>query len=99
MKKYSITTPNELRSLCIKKNWFTQGSNSQYEKLFYANENGCSLEEIATIIWLCSDEDWCRRDVLEELNNAHDEYLTSIAEQQIADGERAADEIYCSYFD
>lgn len=98
MKKYSITTPGELRSLCIRRNWFTQGSNSQYEKFFYANEEGCPLEEIATIIWLCSD-DWCRRDILEELKNAHDEYLTTIAEQQIADGERSADEVYCGYFD
>ena len=98
MKKYSITTPDELRMLCIRKNWFTCGSNSQYDKLFYANENGCPIEEIATIIWLCSDED-CRRDILEELTVAHEEYLESIAEQQIADGERSADEVYCGYFD
>ena len=99
MKKYSVTTPDELRSLCIRKNWFTCGSIEQYDKLFYANKNGCPIEEIATIIWLCSDEQCCRRDILEELNNAHDEYLTCIAEQQIADGERSADEVYCGYFD
>ena len=99
MEKYTVTTPDELRSLCIRKNWFTCGSNSQYDKLFYANVTGCPIEEIATIIWLCSDEDCRRSDVLEELKAVHEEYLESIAEQQIADGERTADEIYCGYFD
>ncbi len=100
MKKYTVTTPDELRSLCIRKNWFACGSNRQYEKLFYANESGCPIEEIATIIWLCSDEEkCCRRDILAELKEVHEEYLMNIAEQQIADGERASDEIYCSYFD
>lgn len=100
MKKYAVTTPEELRSLCIRKNWFTCGSNSQYEKLFYANELLAPVEEIATIIWLCSDDkEHCRRDILEELKAVHEEYLESIAEQQIANGERTADEIYCGYFD
>ena len=64
MKKYTVTTSN-LRALCIENNWFTCGDNHQYEKLFYANENGCSIEEIATIIWLCSDDsEWRRIDIL-----------------------------------
>lgn len=67
MKMYSVTTPEDLRSLCIRNNWFTCGSNSQYDKLFYANENGCPVEEIATIIWLCSDENCRRIDVLDIL--------------------------------
>ena len=100
MKKYSVTTPMELRSLCIRKDWFTCGSNRQYEKLFMANEQLAPIEEIATIIWLCSDDEvHCRRDILEELKAEHEEYLESITEQQIAAGERAADEVYCGYFD
>ena len=71
MKKYTVTTTENLRSLCIKNNWFTEGTNSQYEKLFYANEHGCSIEEIATIIWICSDsEEWYRRDILDALKTA-----------------------------
>ena len=67
-KKYTVTTPEDLRSLCIKNNWFTQGTSTQYEKLLYANEYGCTIEEIATIIWLCSDtEEHCRRDILVKL--------------------------------
>lgn len=47
----------KLKQLCIENGWFTCGTNHQYEKLFYANEKGFSIEEIAAIIWLCSDEE------------------------------------------
>lgn len=81
--KYSICNPEGLRELCIKNNWFTQGSNRQYEKLFYANQQGCPLEEIATIIWLCTDCEeplndgvaWCRRDIKAELEKAQISYI------------------------
>lgn len=60
----------KLRELCIKNGWFTMGTNSQYEKLFYANKHGCPIDEIATIIWLCTDCEslgTCRREILETL--------------------------------
>ena len=60
-----------LRHLCIKNQWFTQGSNRQYEKLFYMNDSGATIEHIATVIWLCSDADaTCRRDIIFNLNEA-----------------------------
>ncbi len=96
---YSVTTRENLRSLCIRKNWFTCGDCTQYEKLFYANENGCPIEEIATIIWLCSEEGCRRTDILDELKNENEEYLMNLGDQMQAAGERAADEIYCGYFD
>lgn len=100
MKKYSITTPMDLRNLCIRNDWFTCGSNRQYEKMFIMNELGAPIEEIAAVIWICSDDEkHCRRDILEELKAEHEEYLECIAEQYVADGERAADEVYCGYFD
>ena len=71
MKKFSVTNTWELRQLCIAHDWFTCGTIEQYEKLFYANENGCPIEEIATIIWLCSDENCRRVDVLDILTEAH----------------------------
>jgi hypothetical protein len=77
MKKYSVTTPENLRSLCIRNNWFTEGTNRQYDKLFYANEHGATLDEIATIIWLCSDTSEngiCRTDILEELAEENADY-------------------------
>lgn len=59
-----------LRLLCIENGWFTDGSNEQYEELFYANEMGCPVEELATIIWLCSSADCFRRDILWALRKA-----------------------------
>lgn len=100
MKQYSVTTTDNLRSLCIRKNWFTCGTIDQYEKLFYANEHGCPIEEIATIIWLCSDSEvHCRRDILFDLKEALEEHLMAIGDEMVANGERTADEIYCGYFD
>lgn len=52
---YSTIPNDKLRALCIKNNWFTCGSNAQYDKLFEGNTNGFTPIEIATIIWLCSD--------------------------------------------
>lgn len=80
-KMYTVTTAPALRQLCIKNNWFTCGSNEQYEKLFYANENGCPIKELATIIWLCSDEEVRRIDVLAVLKEARKSYLKKLRKQ------------------
>ena len=47
----------DLRGLCIKNRWFTVGSNEQYEKLFWMNDNGYTVEELALVIWICSSND------------------------------------------
>lgn len=44
-----------LYRLCNDNNYFTNGTNSQCEKLFTANENNASKKELALIIWVCSD--------------------------------------------
>ena len=71
--------PNEdLRRLCINKDWFTEGTNKQYEKLFHANKLGASVETLATIIWLCSDNTqlqnrlYAIRDTLTEAADKYD---------------------------
>lgn len=99
MKKYSITTPEQLRELCIAKNWFTCGSNRQYEKLFLENESGASLKEITLIIWLCSDSSFTKEAIRADLESEQERYAEARGEQEVAEGERTADEIYCSYFD
>ena len=45
----------QLRRICIDNNWFTAGSSTQYEKLFSLNDQGAGLEELALVIWLCSE--------------------------------------------
>ncbi len=101
MKKYSVTSTSELRNLCIKNNWFTAGSIEQYDKLFYANENGCPVEEIATIIWLCSDEDCRRTDVLDILIETYKEHILNVIHEN-GDSEKllhsTIEEVYNSYF-
>lgn len=76
MEKYAITTTTNLRNLCIKNNWFTCGSIEQYNKLFYANEMGYSIKEIAIIIWLCSDDKCCLEDILETLTEENRLFLS-----------------------
>ena len=46
----------DLRSLCIKKGWFTGGTNEQYQKMFDLAEEG-NIEGVILAIWLCSDVD------------------------------------------
>jgi hypothetical protein len=47
---------DKLYYLCNKYQWFTNGDNKQYRKLFERNKQGASLETLATIIWICSDD-------------------------------------------
>lgn len=83
--KYSVTTNEKLRSLCIKNDWFTQGTNRQYEKLFYANAACAPISDIVTIIWLCTDTSegskWCRKYIRDELEKAHAEYLRELEQE------------------
>lgn len=45
-----------LRALRIKNKWFTHGSNYQFDRLVELAENGGSIDELAAIIWACSDD-------------------------------------------
>lgn len=60
-------TNEKLRELCIKNNWFTCGSNIQYSKLFEINAGGCSVDELALVIWICSDDKFNREQIKLEL--------------------------------
>ena len=101
MKKYSVTTAWELRQLCIDNDWFSCGTIEQYDKLFYANENGCPIEEIATIIWLCSNEDCRRADVLDILTEVHKLHKLDVVQATDADKllHLGVDEAYDSLFE
>lgn len=64
----------KLMHLCIANQWFTCGSGRQYDKLFEMNSYGAPIEQIATAIWLCSDDeenpDFNRRDIILKLREA-----------------------------
>lgn len=80
---YSVIPTEDLRALCIKKDWFTCGTVKQYEKLFHANSLGAPIEDIATIIWLCSDDDLHnRRDILADLRSARAAWTRSLLQEK-----------------
>lgn len=97
-RKYSVCSNDELRSICIRCGWFTNGSCEQYEKMFEMNEKQMPLREIAVAIWICS-YGYSLEQVEARLEEALEDYLMELAKAQIAEGERAADEIYCSQFE
>ena len=73
MKKYIYRMSwDDLYTLCNKNNWFTGGTSEQYDMMAQALDNGASVEDLATMIWLCSSgEDGKplnRSDIVETLN-------------------------------
>ena len=54
MRKYFTWT--DLRALCISENWFTEGTNEQYDKLRRAFEQQEDYDSLAWIIWTCSTQ-------------------------------------------
>lgn len=69
-----ITTNENLTMLCIHNGWFTRGDVSQYKKLIYANEHGYPLEDIATIIWVNTDNNWYREDIIHILTEEREKF-------------------------
>ena len=56
-------TTMDVYGLCNKYQWFTSGTNRQYEKMFdYVNDAEISasstdkLRKLATMIWICSND-------------------------------------------
>lgn len=87
MTTHTISLDNDnLRMICIRNNYFTAGDCDMYRKLFQANDDGASLDDLATIIWVCSSG-VSRREVLEALNR---EALTPISISHLTDTLRDA---------
>lgn len=57
----------EIRTLCITYNWFLCGTNEQYQKMFELAADGASVDEVAAVIWVCSDNDVYREEIIREL--------------------------------
>ena len=76
--KYGVTTPKKLNELCIKNEWFTGCTVSQYQKLHLANEHCWPIEEIAALIWMLPTG-WIKENILKELKKERDKYLAEAA--------------------
>ena len=64
-------TTEKLWSLCNKYQWFTNGDNKQYSRLFDKNKQGATLEQLALIIWICSSN-MTEQEILETLKKEKD---------------------------
>jgi len=62
-------TFSKVYSLCNKHNWFTHGSNSQYDRMFKMVDAGKPIHEIALVIWICSDPKWSVEEIESILNS------------------------------
>lgn len=58
---------HSLDKLCYKESYFTKCTEEQYCKLRRANEENAPITEIASIIWICSDDKIRRIDILDNL--------------------------------
>lgn len=75
-------TTAEVRSLCIKNDWFTCGSNSQYERMFEKVRDGANIEEVATIIWVCS-ENVTKEEIIKELLPTRNERVEMVRAMEL----------------
>ncbi len=63
-----MITVNELHRVCNKYNFFTEGTNEQYSKLFdTVREDAQDIGKIALIIWVCSEQSY--KDIYNTLVN------------------------------
>ncbi len=53
--KHIVLPTDRLRKLCLEKGWFDCGTVELYEKMLEMNEFGVPMDELAAIIWFCTD--------------------------------------------
>lgn len=109
-KDFEYTMKDELYRLCNKERYFTSGSNRQYDLMFsMAVKPEFTYRDIAMMIFTCSEipddesADSLFSDIQNQVETLYNDILECEAlarmEEQQASGERAADEIYCSYYE
>ena len=79
MDKYIRKSVQDVRNLCVKNNWFSCGCNSQYDKMFDRVREHAEVDEVATMIWLCSEgvtkEEIAKQLASPELNTKRIEFV------------------------
>ena len=103
-RDFEYTLTQKIYNLCNRERYFTCGSNRQYDLMFsMAKMPEMSTRDIAVMIFTCSDGKASLGRILNDLNEIYEEIREDEAivrmEEQQAQGERAADEVYCGYFD
>lgn len=103
-KDFEYTLVEKILRLCNREQYFTCGTDRQYVLMFsMAKKPEMSTRDIAMMIFTCSDGKASLGRILNDLNEIMEEINEDMAlarmEEQQAAGERAADEVYCGYFD
>ena len=75
-----MLTFQKVYDLCNKHQWFTCGTNTQYEKMFDMVREGKPIRDIATAIWLCSNDKWTVDDIEKELKKKEGKTVTVTVE-------------------
>ena len=107
-KDFEYALTDNLYRLCNREQYFTHGSNRQYDLMFsMAKMPEYTFRDIAMMIFTCSkipdgeDVNSFFSDVQNQVETIYNDILECEAlarmEEQQAAGERAADEVYCSY--
>ena len=104
-----MTTPRpwelteKIYRLCNDEQYFTCGTSRQYDRMFeMAKDPEFGCEDVAAVIYICSENADFHTVMEQLLNICRDieeaDAMVRMEEWQAA-GERAADEVYCGYFD
>ena len=100
---FEYSLKDKLYRLCNREGYFTCGTNRQYDLMFsMAVMPEMSVRDIAVMIFTCSEKASLGRilsDVQEIMNDIEEAEAYLRMEEEQARGERAADEIYCAYFE
>lgn len=109
-KDFEYALKDKLYRLCNREHYFTCGTNRQYDRMFtMAVMPEYTYRDIAMMIFTCSDipEGEDVNSFFGDIQNQVETIWNEIRdceeevrmEEQIARGERAADEVYCGYYD
>ena len=72
-KEESVIGFRALYKECNKNQWFTCGSCEQYDRMFELESNGITIDELAAIIYICSNPtEWNFVDILDRLIELND---------------------------
>lgn len=84
-KPYELT--DRIYRLCNKENWFTEGTNRQYDRMFAAvKSEKFSTRDVAVIIGLCSESPFIDK-IQEKIDEIYREVEAEAAAEEAAETE------------
>lgn len=56
-----LISNDELLLIAKKNCWLLKGTPEQHSKIFFANSNGASVDDLSCLLWLCALDIWSAR--------------------------------------